>query len=201
MQKTMIFLLIIFYDFRIFNEFIYSSCDDFVEVKVIYFFCLCLLFDSYVLLFFLLLCVMKFFFSFLLLQWEWVEDEKPSFKALQGGLLVAPILQKLILNREPERVLEWVDKVSEWPIERIIPCHFANDIKASSADFKKAFEFLQEPKEKNLVDDFLSIFDNKKSKNICPIGVKEDIALLSTISKTLTDQGVLFPEAALVPRN
>ena len=134
------------------------------------------------------------------MKWEWVADEKPSFKALQGGLLVAPILQKLILNREPERVLEWVERVSQWPIERIIPCHFANDIKATSADFRKAFEFLQEPEEKNFVSSFLSIFDNKKSKNKCPIGVKEDIALLTTISKTLTDQGVLFPEAALVPR-
>ena len=113
---------------------------------------------------------------------------------------MAPILQKLILNREPERVLEWVERVSQWPIERIIPCHFANDIKATSADFRKAFEFLQEPEEKNFVSGFLSIFDNKKSKNKCPIGVKEDIALLTTISKTLTDQGVLFPEAALVPR-
>ena len=31
--------------------------------------------------------------------WDWVRDDVQSFKALQGGLLVAPILQKLILNR------------------------------------------------------------------------------------------------------
>ena len=33
--------------------------------------------------------------------WDWVGDDIASFKALQGGLLVAPILQKLILNRYP----------------------------------------------------------------------------------------------------
>jgi hypothetical protein len=33
--------------------------------------------------------------------WDWVGDDVASFKALQGGLLVAPILQKLILNRYP----------------------------------------------------------------------------------------------------
>lgn len=85
-----------------------------------------------------------------LYPWSWVTSEVGNFKSLQGNaqspLLVAPILQKLILNREPERVLRWVDKVSKWPIKRIIPAHFQNNIKASNKQFSNAFDFLRKSK-------------------------------------------------------
>ena len=57
--------------------------------------------------------------------------------------MVAPILQKLILNREPRRVLSWVDRVSAWPIQRIIPAHFENNVRADSSAFRAAFRFLE----------------------------------------------------------
>jgi hypothetical protein len=75
--------------------------------------------------------------------WEWVRDEKASFDALTGGLLVAPILQILILNRSPIEVLDFADAVSKWDIERIIPAHFKNNLKYNGADFRKAFTFLE----------------------------------------------------------
>ena len=50
---------------------------------------------------------------------------------MQGGLLVAPILRKLILDREPVKVLAWADQVSQWPMKRIIPAHFENNIKGN----------------------------------------------------------------------
>lgn len=74
--------------------------------------------------------------------WDWVRDDKASFDALTGGLLVAPILQTLILNRNPVEVLEFVDAVSKWDIQRIIPAHFKNDLKYTGADFKRAYGFL-----------------------------------------------------------
>jgi len=76
--------------------------------------------------------------------WDWVRDERPSFDALKGGLLVAPILQTLILNRTPIQVLDFADTVSKWEIERIIPAHFINDLKYNGEDYRKAFSFLED---------------------------------------------------------
>ena len=74
-----------------------------------------------------------------LFPWEWARDDRPSFKRLRnGGLLCAPILQALILNRFPDETREWVDRVGAYSFRRIIPCHFANDIKATPADFSCA---------------------------------------------------------------
>ena len=75
--------------------------------------------------------------------WDWVRDDKASFDALTGGLLVAPILQTLILNRTPVQVLDFADEVSKWDIERIIPAHFKNDLKYNGKDYRKAFSFLE----------------------------------------------------------
>jgi len=75
--------------------------------------------------------------------WTWARDDMVSFNAIAGGLLVAPILQKLILNRNPIEVLDFADKVAQWKIERIIPAHLKNDLKYSGADYRKAFSFLE----------------------------------------------------------
>jgi len=75
--------------------------------------------------------------------WDWVRDEKVSFDALRGGLLVAPILQTLILNRTPVQCLDFADTVSKWDIERIIPAHFKNDLKYGGKDYRAAFSFLE----------------------------------------------------------
>ena len=78
-----------------------------------------------------------------LYPWEWVGDDIASFKALQGGLLVAPILQQLILNREPVEVLDFADEVAKWPIERIIPAHLKNNLQYTGKDYRAAFSFLE----------------------------------------------------------
>lgn len=75
--------------------------------------------------------------------WDWVRDDKVSFDALKGGLLCAPILQTLILNRTPVQVLDFADAVSKWDIERIIPAHFKNDLKYGGKDYRAAFTFLE----------------------------------------------------------
>ena len=75
--------------------------------------------------------------------WDWVGDDKASFKAISGGPLVAPILQKLLLNRFPVESLDFADKVAQWPFQRIIPAHLKNNLKYTGADYRKSFGFLE----------------------------------------------------------
>ena len=110
-----------------------------------------------------------------LYPWSWVESEEKNFKALQGGLLVAPILQKLIMDREPDRVLDWADLISQWPIKRIIPSHMENNIKTTSSDFRRAFSFLESE---------------------TPLGPKpdeKDFFLLNICSDIFTTLGIVAP--------
>ena len=120
-----------------------------------------------------------------LYPWEWVKDETPNFKALQGGLLVAPILQLLIFNREPEAVLNWADKVAKWDIQRIVPCHLENDIKATGKDFRRAFNFLEERK----------LFESP-----APKALDADAQVLLNVSVALTQQKQIFPPRPLIRR-
>lgn len=75
--------------------------------------------------------------------WKWVGDDVASFKAISGAPFVAPILQTLILNRNPIEVLDFADQVAKWPIERIIPAHLKNDLKYTGKDYRMAFSFLE----------------------------------------------------------
>mmetsp|Transcript_2217 Transcript_2217/g.4758 ORF Transcript_2217/g.4758 Transcript_2217/m.4758 type:complete len:527 (-) Transcript_2217:43-1623(-) len=75
--------------------------------------------------------------------WDWVGDDIASFNAIKGGLFVAPILQQLILNREPVEVLDFADEVAKWNIERIIPAHLKNNLQYNGKDYRAAFSFLE----------------------------------------------------------
>ncbi|NCJ06892.1 DUF4336 domain-containing protein [Synechococcales cyanobacterium C] len=105
----------------------------------------------------------------------WRSDWPASFEALhQGGrLFVAPILQKLILNRAPEATLNWVQQVASWNFERVIPCHLAAPIAVNPPQFQQAFNFLKRP---NLPETSLP---------------KSDFACLERIEARLIQQGIL----------
>ena len=81
-----------------------------------------------------------------LFPFQWQENWQQCFSALRGDgrLFVAPILQTLILNREPKETLNWVDKVASWNFQRIIPCHMDSPITAQPLQFCQAFSFLQQ---------------------------------------------------------
>ncbi|NDJ17146.1 DUF4336 domain-containing protein [Myxacorys almedinensis A] len=77
--------------------------------------------------------------------YTWRADWHRSFEALrgEGRLFVAPILQRLILNRIPNDAIAWADRVASWNFERVIPCHFDSPISATPQQFRQAFAFLE----------------------------------------------------------
>ncbi|MCM1982582.1 DUF4336 domain-containing protein [Lyngbya confervoides] len=87
-----------------------------------------------------------------LYPFDWQETWQESFERLSGGgrILVAPILQTLILNRSPAQTLVWVNRIAQWPILRIIPCHLDAPIAATGSQFQQAFSFLR--KDANIAD-------------------------------------------------
>lgn len=80
-------------------------------------------------------------------RWKSEKDDLNNFQVLTNGgrLFCPPILTKLILDREPERTLAWVGRVCNRfeGMERVVPCHLNNDIKATSKDFYDAFDSLR----------------------------------------------------------
>lgn len=81
-----------------------------------------------------------------LYPFDWQPNWQDSFNQLRcdGRLLVAPILQTLILNREPQKTLHWVDKVTNWNFNQVIPCHFTALVEATPQEFRQAFNFLSD---------------------------------------------------------
>jgi hypothetical protein len=77
--------------------------------------------------------------------YQWAPDWQRSFETIRGGgrLLVAPILQTLILNRNPRSVIAWANQVAHWEFQQMIPCHFDAPILAHSRQFRQAFTFLE----------------------------------------------------------
>ncbi|MDJ0844566.1 DUF4336 domain-containing protein [Crocosphaera sp.] len=81
-----------------------------------------------------------------LFPFDWDDSWQSSFNELYNHrLLVAPILQGVIFNRSPLEVLTWVDRVSKWRFERVIPAHFDSPISAQPEQFRQAFDCLRHP--------------------------------------------------------
>ena len=80
-----------------------------------------------------------------LYPFRWQSDWENSFWALygEGRPFVAPVLQTLIFNRDVTAVLAWVDQVTQWHFERIIPCHLEAPLEISKDEFRTVFDFLR----------------------------------------------------------
>lgn len=84
-----------------------------------------------------------------LLPFRWQEGWQESFAAIyqDGHPFVAPILQTLIFPQDPPQVRAWVEKISSWEFEQIIPCHFSAPVAATPDQVRDAFQFLWPPGE------------------------------------------------------
>ncbi|CAM9587115.1 unnamed protein product, partial [Laminaria digitata] len=137
-------------------------------------------------------------------EWKSPKEDLKSFAAMKGGLLVAPILQVLLLNRDPGPVLDWADRVAEWPFRRVIPCHLGNDIKTSPKEFRKAFGFLERGggRDNSMAGGLRSLFGGggaaagKGGAEPLP----EDLQFLRDAEKALVGLGTLFPAAEPIER-
>ena len=79
-----------------------------------------------------------------LFPFRWTPDWLDSYKAIyrDGQLFVAPVLQLLILNRDPAEVRRWVGQVTQWEIQRVMPAHLASPVAATKEEVRRAFEFV-----------------------------------------------------------
>ncbi|MGF1601217.1 MAG: DUF4336 domain-containing protein [Thermosynechococcaceae cyanobacterium] len=77
---------------------------------------------------------------------RWRPDWKDSFDTLRGDgrLFVAPILQRLVLNRGSQLVIDWANQVAAWSFQTIIPCHLDAPVQTTPQAFRQAFGFLEQ---------------------------------------------------------
>ncbi len=119
---------------------------------------------------------------FSLYPWTWHDNDADlkNFNAISKGgeIFCPPILTKLILDREPQKTLDWADRICKrFDFDHIIPCHLNNYVKASPEQFRAAFEVLRN--------------DPKSGRVTHQRPLAEDLALLQKASDLLTQFGVV----------
>lgn len=120
-----------------------------------------------------------------LYPWTWHDNDADlaNFNAISenGKLFCPPILTKLILDREPQRTLEWVDRITRrFDFTHVIPGHLNNFVKADKREFSSAFDPLRS--------------DPANKEKVYPQrALAEDLALLQEASDLLTQLGVVAP--------
>ena len=135
-----------------------------------------------------------------LYPWTWHDNDADltNFNAIsqQGKLFCPPILTKLILDREPARTLEWVDRITTRfnKFTHVIPGHLNNYVKTTPKEFSEAFD----PLRSNPLMSGGNANAKKKKGGSGSVGkiypqraLAEDLALLQEASDLLTQFGVV----------
>jgi len=77
-----------------------------------------------------------------------VEPEE-AFRAISGRWLVGPVCYSLVYSGLIRQdVCDWADRICEWDIQQILPCHFAGPVRGNSDDVRRAFEVLKKADDK-----------------------------------------------------
>lgn len=72
-------------------------------------------------------------------------EPNASFAQMSQKLIVSPIVKTLVFNKVPEKVRDWIDRITrDWKFKRIIPAHFAAPVNANRSTFLAAFAFLDD---------------------------------------------------------
>lgn len=120
---------------------------------------------------------------------------------------MAPILQVLLLNRDPGPVLDWADRVAKWPFSRVIPCHLANDVVTTPKEFRKAFRFLEKDTGARgggaggVAQGLASLFGGGGGEGKGAQPLAQDLQFLRDAEETLVGLGTLFPAAEPIDRS
>jgi hypothetical protein len=119
---------------------------------------------------------------FSLYPWTWHDNDADleNFNVISKGgeIFCPPILTKLILDREPQKTLDWVDRIcTRFDFDRIIPCHLNNDVKATPEQLRTAFSVLGN--------------SSNNGTKIPQRALAEDLALLQKASDLLTNFNVV----------
>ena len=77
-------------------------------------------------------------------SWKGEEKELKDFGVFSanGKPTILPIIQ-IILARGPKDVAQWVDRITKWKFERVIPAHLDAPLAMGPAEFAEAFDFVR----------------------------------------------------------
>mmetsp|Transcript_24564 Transcript_24564/g.74885 ORF Transcript_24564/g.74885 Transcript_24564/m.74885 type:complete len:149 (+) Transcript_24564:65-511(+) len=138
------------------------------------------------------------------IAWRWKDEWPTVFERLRAGgrPIVPPILQVAVLNREPQRVLNFVDEVSGlWNFDKIVPCHFDAPISGGRTAWSAAFDFLRPASKRSPnsspFQQIARLFQGDAARPATQLLPEGDLAFLRKFEASLVEAGSLRPAAPL----
>lgn len=95
---------------------------------------------------------------------EWQAGYMDSFQQIANKLIVSPILRALVLEKSTTLILPWLDEITSWDFDKVIPAHYDAPVKAGPKDVRDAFSFVDgNPDALKLPEDDMKTLNDLKS--------------------------------------